>query len=239
MSSDSDSDNEEKNKTLENKLIFIPNPDKVNLDVNYVEGESNVRFALPFRLILAGSVSTGKTTLALNIIIQRQLREPRFEQIHIIHGLETSREYDAIEPTSIRMNIPHISDFPHDRRILLVFDDVEFTKLKRQDLRNLCQIVRTASHCGMSLIFVNQVFVSIPKTIRDNANCFVVFKPTDLDSMSTLGRRISLDKKKIKHVFDNICPNWHDSLMVNFTKGAPYRYSRNLFEKIEIDIDNK
>ena len=236
MSSDSDSDNEEQNKKLENKLIFIPNPDKVNLDVSYVEGESNMRMSLPFRCVIAGSVSTGKTTLALNIIIQRQLKEPRFEQIHIIHGLDTSREYHSIEPTSIRMNIPHISDFPHDRRILLVFDDVEFSKLKRQDLRNLCQIVRTGSHCGMSMIFVNQIYCSIPKAVRDNANIHIVFAPTDLDSLNTIGRRISLDKKKIKHVFDKICPLWNDSLCVNFTKGAPYKYSKNLFEKITIDI---
>ena len=237
MSSDSDSDNEEKNKTLENKLIFIPNPDKVNLDVSYVEGDSNMRVSMPFRLIIAGNVGCGKTLMSINIILQRQLKEPRFEQIHIIHGLESSREYDSIEPTSIRTNIPHISDFTSDRRILLVFDDVEFSKLKRQDLRNLVTICRVGSHCGISMIFVNQIFCAIPKAIRDNSNLFVVFKPTDLDSINTLGRRIGIDKKTIKHVFDKICPSWHDSLCVNLTKGAKFKYSRNLFGKI--DIDNK
>ena len=237
-SSDSDSDNEEKNKTLENKLIFIPNPDKKQ-DVDFVEGDSNMRVALPFRACICGAVNTGKSTMALNLILQRQLREPVFDEVHIIHGCELSSEYNIIEPTSIRMNIPHYTDFKHDRKILLVFDDVEFTKLKRTDLRNLVQIVRLGSHLGMSMIFVNQIFCSVPKQLRDNCNLFILYKPTDLDSVNTIGRRVGLNKKKITHVFDNIITGWHDSLCVNFTKGSKFKYSKNLFEKIEIDIDNK
>ena len=232
---DSDSDVDQYVSKLENKMIVIPNPDKVDLDVDFVKGDSNIRFSLPFRACIAGQVSTGKTTMALNIILQRQLKEPRFDEIHIIHGLETSREYNSIEPTSIRTNIPHISDFCHNQRILLVFDDIEFTKLKRSDLRNLIQIVRTGSHCGMSMIFVNQIFCSVNTSIRDNCNVFVLYKPTDLDSINTIGRRVGLNKKKITHVFDNIITGWHDSLCINFTKGALYRYSKNLFEPIEIE----
>ena len=108
--------------------------------------------------------------------------------------------------------------------------------MKRTDLRNLVQIVRLGSHLGMSMIFVNQIFCSVPKQLRDNCNLFILYKPTDLDSVNTIGRRVGLNKKKITHVFDNIITGWHDSLCVNFTKGAKFKYSKNLFEKITIDI---
>ena len=232
-SESSDSEVEDINVKLKNELVFLKNPDKA-LDVDFVKGDSNIRFALPFRGIIAGQVNSGKSTMAINIILQRQAKKPKFDEIHIIHGCIGTQEYDCIQPTSIRHKIPNYMDFPHDRRILLVFDDVEFTKINKEDLRNLSQIVRMGSHCGMSMLFVNQLFIRIPKNIRDNCNVFVLYRPIDLDSLALIGRRISLTKDKVNYIYDNLLPEFHDSLCINLSKHCPFKYSKNLFEKIEI-----
>ena len=47
-SESSDSEVEDINVKLKNELVFLKNPDKA-LDVDFVKGDSNIRFALPFR----------------------------------------------------------------------------------------------------------------------------------------------------------------------------------------------
>jgi hypothetical protein len=235
-----DSDSEEVQVDLGDKLIFLKNPDKLQ-DVDRVDTDSNARFSLPFRCIIAGSVNSGKSTMAINVILQRQCRHPKFDEIHIVHGCLGTKEYDCIAPTSIRHQIPHYSDFKSDssKRILVVYDDIEFTKMTKADLRKIVEITRLGSHLGISSMFVNQLFVRIPKSVRDNCNAFVLYRPLDLDSLNLIGRRIGLVKAKVTQIFDDLLPDFHDNLLVNYTKNAKHRYAKNLYEKIDLDLITK
>ena len=230
---DSDSSEEELSFNLKDKLVFIKNPDKTQ-DVVRVDSESNARFSLPFRCCVAGQVNSGKSTIALNIILQRQAKSQKFDEIHIVHGCLGTKEYDCINPTSIRHQIPHYTDFNHDKRILIVFDDVEFTKINKADLRKVVELTRLGSHLGISSMFVNQLFTRIPKGVRDNCNVFVLYRPIDLDSLNLIGRRIGLNKDKVNYIYDHLLPDFHDSLTVNYTKNAKYKYAKNLYEEIPI-----
>lgn len=233
-SSDSDSDSDEEiNVDLKDKIITIKNPDKTQ-DVDRLDCESNARFSLPFRLCCCGSVNSGKTTIVLNVILQRQAKPIKFDEIHIIHGCMGSKEYDCINPTSIRHQIPHYTDFPSDKRILLVFDDIEFTKMNKSDLRKIVEITRLGSHLGISCIFSNQLFVRVPKSVRDNCNVFVLYRPIDLDSLNLIGRRIGLLKEKVNYIYDELLPEFHDSLTINYSKNAKYRYAKNLYDCIDL-----
>jgi hypothetical protein len=237
--SSSDSDSDEINVDLKDKIITIKNPDKIQ-DVDRLDCESNARFSLPFRLCCCGSVNSGKTTVVLNVILQRQAKPIKFDEIHIIHGCVGSAEYNCINPTSIRHQIPHYTDFPSNKRILLVFDDIEFTKMNKSDLRKIVEITRLGSHLGISCIFSNQLFVRVPKSVRDNCNVFVLYRPIDLDSLNLIGRRVGLTKNKINYMYDNLLPDFHDSLCVNYSKNAKFRYAKNLYSEINIStIDFK
>lgn len=231
-SSDSDSD-EEINVDLKDKIITIKNPDKTQ-DVDRLDGESNARFSLPFRCCIAGSVNSGKTTVAINIILQRQSKPVKWDEIHIIHGCVNTSEYDCINPTSIRHQIPHYTDFPSDKRILLVFDDIEFNKMAKADVRKIIEITRLGSHCGISSMFVNQLYTRILKPIRDCCNVFILYRPLDLDSLNLIGRRIGLLKEKVNYIYDELLPEFHDSLTINYSKNAKYRYAKNLYDCIDL-----
>ena len=234
-----DSDSDELSYNLKDKMVFLKNPDKTQ-DVVRLDSESNARFSLPFRACIAGQVNSGKSTIAINIILQRQSKSPKFDEIHIVHGCQGTQEYNSINPTSIRHQIPHYTDFPNDKRILLVYDDIEFTKMNKDDTKKIVEMTRLGSHLGISCIFVNQLYTRILKQIRDNCDVHIMNRPLDLDSLNTVGRRIGLTKDKVNYIYDNLLPNFHDFLCVNYTKNAKYRYSKNLYEPIDISkIDFK
>ena len=91
---------------------------------------------------------------------------------------------------------------------------------------------------GLSLaIVLHQSFFRVPKIVKDTANVFIVFKPHDLDELGTIGRRCGLGKKKITWIFETYLPKWRDSLCINLIPGAPHKFCKNLFEPLEIKVD--
>ena len=221
-------------------IVSIPNPDK-KMHEQYRPGDNPIRFPKPFKCIISGRPNSGKSLMALHIIFAHQAKKPKFNEIHIIHGCAESHtsEWDKIEPTSTRQDIPSYDEFDPKLRTLLVYDDVDYTTLKPEETMRLSEMVRFgSSHCNISCIFLTQVFFRIPKTIKDCANVFIVYRPVDLDELSTLGRRVGLKKEQIHHMFKTFLPHWRDSLLINLVPGAEHKFSKNLFEPIRMLDDD-
>ena len=66
-----------------------------------------------------------------------QEKNPKFEEVHVIHGCAETHttEYDDIEPTSVRTNIPSYTEFDPEPLKLLILDDVDFTIMSGQELK--------------------------------------------------------------------------------------------------------
>jgi hypothetical protein len=225
------------------KIIPMPNPDKKLHEV-YKKGQNPIRFPKPFRCIIVGKVNSGKSLIARHIILAHQGCSPKFQEIHVVHGCADTHttEYNDIEPTSVRQDIPNYSEFDPDIRKLILLDDVDFTLKSGQEMKNLSELFRFGStHCNISLVLMHQCAFRIPKVVKDCANVFIIFRPHDLDELSTLGRRVGLKKKEIFDLFDNHLPLWRDSLLINLCPGAKHKFSKNLFEPIiqrDSDSDN-
>ena len=95
---------------LPRKILVFENPDKI-FHEKYEPGQNAIRFPIPFRCSILGQVNSGKSLVALNIILNRQCMSPKFEEIYIIHGCETTHEYDHLEPTEMLHEIPSYLDF--------------------------------------------------------------------------------------------------------------------------------
>lgn len=217
------------------EIVPLPNPDKTKHE-KYKKGDNPIRFPKPFACCISGRPNSGKSLMAIHIILAHQAKKPKFDEIHIIHGCADTHttEWDRIEPTSVRQDIPSYEEYDPDVRKLLIFDDVDYTMVRGDDLQKLSEIVRFGrSHCNISCIFLTQVFFRIPKTIKDCCNVFIIYRPTDLDEISTLGRRVGLKKDEIRYIFDTFLTHWRDSLLINLIPGAKNKYSKNLFEPIE------
>ena len=249
MNSSSDSE-DEKNKRKPKKkkippaprcIIPMANPDKKKHE-HYKKSHNPIRFPKPFKCYISGRPNSGKSLLALHIVMAHQAKKPKFDEIHIIHGCKDTHtsEWDRIEPSSTRQDIPSYEEYDPEKRTLLIFDDTDYTSLKSDELMRLSEIVRFgSSHCNISCIFLTQVFFRIPKVIKDCCNVFIIYRPVDLDELSTLGRRVGLKKEDMSYLFNKFLPHWRDSLLINLVPNAPHKYSKNLFTPIEYDPEGE
>jgi hypothetical protein len=221
------------------EIVSIPNPDKKKHET-YKKSHNPIRFPKPFKCCISGRPNSGKSLMALHIIMAHQEKKPKFDEIHIVHGCADTHttEWDKICPTSTRQEIPSYEEFDPQKRTLLVFDDTDYTMLRNDELMRLSELVRFgSSHCNISCIFLTQVFFRIPKVIKDCCNVFIIYRPVDLDELATLGRRVGLKKEEITHIFNEFLPHWRDSLLINLVPNAPYKFGKNLFTPIQVASD--
>jgi hypothetical protein len=217
------------------EIVPLPNPDKRKHE-KYKKGDNPIRFPKPFKLSIIGKPNSGKSLMAIHVILAHQAKEPKFDEIHIVHGCNSSKEYDRLEPTSVRANIPSYEEFDPSKRTLLVFDDTDYTMIKPNELTRISELVRFgSSHCNISCIFLTQCFFRMPKVIKDCSDVFIVYKPHDLDELGTIGRRCGLKKEEIHRIFKDHLPNWRDSLLINLIPGAPAKFSKNLFQPLVLN----
>ena len=241
--SDNDSDNDKNKKKKKKipkaprKIVPMPNPDKKRHE-SYQRSHNPIRFPKPFRCCILGKVNSGKSLIAKHILMAHQEKAPKFDEVHVIHGCAQTHttEYDDIEPTSVRSDIPSYEDFDPEPRKLLIFDDVDFTIMPGQELRNLSELFRFGStHCNISILLMHQSWFRIPKIAKDCSNVFVIFRPHDRDELATIGRRVGLKKDKIFDIFNDHLPEWRDSLLINLIPNAPYKFGKNLFTPIQMN----
>ena len=221
-------------------IIGLPNPDK-KLHESYKKHQNPCMFPKPFKLVISGRPNSGKSLMALHVIAAHQAKRPRFDEIHIIHGCADTHtsEWDKLEPTSVRQDIPSYEEYDPEKRTLLVFDDTDYTMLSGEEMTRLSELVRFgSSHCNICCIFLTQVFFRIPKVIKDTASVFIIYRPVDLDELHTLGRRVGLKKDQLSDLFNEHLQHWRDSLCINLIPGAPHKFMKNLFEAIELVEDD-
>lgn len=220
-----------------NEIVPLPNPDKKKHEV-YKKKQNACRFPKPFKCCISGRPNSGKSLMALHIVMAHQAKKPKFDEIHIIHGCSDTHtsEWDRIDPTSTRQDIPSYEEYDPEKRTLLIFDDTDYTMLRNDELMRLSEIVRFgSSHCNISCIFLTQVFFRVPKVIKDCCNVFIIYRPVDLDELSTLGRRVGLKKEEISYIFNKFLPHWRDSLLINLIPNAPHKFCKNMFQPIKME----
>ena len=222
------------------KIIGFENPDKIHNET-YTKGRNALDFPKPFIMVMSGRPGCGKTNALMNLIVHWQRGKKPFKQIHIVHGSEFSQEYEILDATTIRPDIPSYTEYEDvDVHKLIIIDDYDFTALTSDTQKKISELVRFgASHHCISLVFINQSFFRLPKIIKDMANVFLIFRPIDLDELNSLGRRIGFKKGVLRSLFNDKLPHWRDSLLINLIPSNPYgRYWKNLHEPLEIgDID--
>jgi hypothetical protein len=241
---DEDYEEEKKKKKKKKKIpraprqiTPMPNPDKKKHET-YKKSHNPIRFPKPFRCVILGKVNSGKSLICKHILMAHQEKRPKFEEVYVIHGCAETHttEYDDIEPTGVMNEIPSYEDFDPDPLKLLILDDIDFTIMSGQELKNLSELFRFGStHCNISIILLHQSWFRVPKIVKDCANVFVIFRPHCNDELATIGRRVGLKKEEIFEIFKTHMPHWRDSLLINLTPGASHKYSKNLFQPLEFD----
>ena len=157
-----------------------------NLDEYTADSRQGNEFApsWPFRLAVAGSSDSGKTTMIINLLmgdkkakedgnryvlcdavllVGRYLDEPKWAVVRDFF------EEEEIPFTAVtHSEIPEIDSFDSSQATVVIFEDLMDAPKKIQDL--ITGYFTHGRHKNISCIYVAQRFFAIPKAIRENVN---------------------------------------------------------------------
>ena len=229
---------------LPNEIIKIENAEKKFHEAWHM-GRDICDFPHPVRIGILGKVGMGKSTVAKNIFIRTQAAdEIPYEQLFIIHGSDSTKEWDDLEPTMILRDIPDPEDFTqNDKKTMIIIDDFEMSGLPKQSLKNLSSLFRfVSSHHNISIIICYQSIFDMPSIIKKCCNVFIIYRPNDRDELGTIARRVGMTKKDMLYIFDNFMKEKRDTLCIDMTEDSPAPLRKNLFtpilkSKTDYDVD--
>ena len=184
--------------------------------------------AHPSRIIGCGPCNVGKSLIFLNLMVRA---DPVFDRIVIYHNDPESEEYEEVDAEYVD-EVPTIDFFDKTQKNLLVFEDINFKAMKRDQLALVDRYYGCwSTHHNISVWSTFQDPFGAPARIRRLANTIILWNNGDADSMAELSRKVGLTSKDLKYIFDNICTEFHDSVIID--KSRPYaKLRRNLFEVI-------
>lgn len=209
---------------LPNRILIIPNEDK-KFHEHWHKGRNMLNIIHPFRCCLVGPPNSGKTLITKNIIMRA---DPPFRKIIVVHGLGDTREYDDIligtENNGILHELPELDELENvDCKCLVILDDIDFKGLSKEQSHILNRLYGTLStHKNISVIAATQDFFQMKPIVRRCCNFFVLWRPYELSGIVKISRKAGVPSSVLKKLFNEYCPDKHDSIWVDKTEGTPY-----------------
>lgn len=214
---------------LPNKLFAIPNADKT-FHEKWTKGRNMLNFPAPWRGVFLGPPNVGKTTTIKNIILRAN---PPFEEIFCIHcDGDYTKEWDDCDVTMLD-EIPSAQDWMGEVKTLVILDDLEYKCMSRDQRKNLDRLFGFVStHKNICIGLTSQDPFNVPPIVRRCANLWVLWKSSDLDSMTKVARKTGLKKDNFCAIFNDIMHDDKDGLWLDMTSKTPYPKRKNGFEII-------
>ena len=246
--------------TTPDRIIPFQSTDKRGAE-KWKRGRNLANFPRPYAMAFYGPPSSGKTCLALNIILKA---DPVFDNIVIVnkngsHSTEWVRFCDDQEEEngdscfSVQEYLPlperqhNLLDagekaeqesfentFDKEERNLLILDDFRVSNLTPRELLGLERILSfSRTHHNVSCMILSQSpFSQIQKGLRDTISITHVFPANmDVDTLSTLGRRVGLRKKHVDEVLKYVSDQY-DVITFDFSAQTPAPIRKNLWSPI-------
>ena len=133
---------------------------------------------LPFRMCVVAPSGSGKTNFVLNLIRVFSQGKGTFTDITIVTRNKDEPLYnwlagqsDNIKIMEGMINNPKLDDYDKKYNHLLIWDDLVLSK----KLDEVCEYYLRARKKNVSLLFLSQSYVDIPKMIRKNSTYLVLF----------------------------------------------------------------
>ena len=205
-------------------IIAFKNADKA-FHENWTPGRDPLNIPHPFRGVLLGPPNVGKSTIAKNLLLHQ---DPPFKELFCIHcDAEYTKEWEDVDAKMLS-KIPTPEEFEGKVKTLVIIDDLEVKLLSKDQKRALDRLFGFVStHKNISVILTSQDPFNVPALVRRCSNLWVLWKPTDLDSLKTVARRVSMPSHDMIEIFKNVMPEIYDSLWIDLTKKSPYPLRKN------------
>lgn len=226
------------------KIIVFENKDKdpTKEEWNEKRMKNPANKPSPFRWIIAGGVSRGKTNLIKNVLINQK---PRWTRICLLHhcinedGSILTREYEDIDGLEYLTDIPDKTFFTNEDKNLLIIDDMDFGSLNKEQMNKMIMLFRyISSHQRVSILCSIQDYYMLPIELRKLSNIITLYKPNDWSSLTSICKKLGISLDDMKHIFKEVLPNVRDNLTIDLSPNCPehLKMTKNLFEPI---VENK
>lgn len=198
---------------------------------------------LPFRMIIAGSSGSGKTSTLLNLIHNMN---DTFESIHIVTKNADEPLYNYLKdklkdaPFKITEGIytlPDLDQMDKTQNNLIVLDDLCNESAKAQ--RPICDYVIRCRKKNCSFIYISQSYYQVPKLIRDNINYLILKQVSSMRNLTCIMREASLgiDKKELKAIYQDAIKDKMGFLMIDLDGPKEQRFRSGFDEIYDVKED--
>ena len=213
---------------LPHRIIPLPNQDKGFHESPKQLDDDLANFPWPSRILMCGAPNSGKTTLAMNILLHAN---PPYDRVVVWHADAGTKEW-AMVTDEVVTKAPAIEEWDSRIKNCLVIDDVCLKALNKEEKARLDRLCGyTSTHKGLTVMITNQQPNAIPASIRRMCNVFFLWNSTDAQSLRDIALKCGIKSHELSSLL-KLLPGVKDNLCVDLT-GSPYRYRKNLFELIE------
>lgn len=209
---------------LPNEILALPNPDKL-FHEKWYKGRNMLNAPHPFRCVCLGPPNCGKGCAIVNILLRAK---PVFEEVFVIHcDPEYTKEWDSIGGIMLA-EIPDPNEWEGKVKTLVILDDLEFKTMSKDQRRNLDRLFGFVStHKNISIILACQDTFNVPPIVRRCSNLWILWKMSDMDSLSQTARKSGMTAKNFNTIFTELMCGPHDSLWIDRTEKTPYPLRKN------------
>ena len=176
----------------------------------------------------------GKSTVIKNILLHA---EPLYDRVVIVCCDKSTKDYDDLEPHLVTDHLPSVESFDPDYKNCLVIDDY---RAKTTHDKNLLDRLFgfASSHRRTTVIMaVQDLFAIWTPTIQRMSDVFVLWKTHDENQFRMICNRVGMKEAEIESIFTDLHFGKRDSLMIDKTPDSPAPLRKNIFDKIEFEIE--
>lgn len=198
---------------------------------------------IPFRALVIGSSSSGKSNVVVNIIHKFN---DTFGNIKICCKDKNEPLYrmlsDKLDPSSFQIyegfkNIPSLDDkeeFDPSLQHLIVFDDLCLEK--NQSIIEDFFIRGRKIAKGVSLIYLTQSYFKCPRVVRMNVNYIILKKVGSSKDLTCILREYSLgvDIKQLKNLYKKNVITMTDFLMIDLDATNDKRFRKGFTQILKV-----
>ena len=193
-----------------------------NLDLNKKECDDNYILKWPFRLLVVGDSSRGKTNLIIYMILSckffnkpdiiyyygRNIQQDKIQYLKSISDkMKEKIGYDFFVLIDDITKIPFCDGYNNDCKKLVIFDDLMTAK---NVSKNIIDHFIYGRQKNISSIFISQCYTDVEQAIRLNSNYMILYHPKTKRCMKMILRENFIDEnafnslKGIEHKHDFI-----------------------------------
>ena len=170
----------------------------INFDEQKENKKSKHHFLLPdCHYMIMGQTGVGKTNLLLNLLLQYMNYDhckiytitPEQDKYQLLHEYSElfDENMDSIFEISPPEDVTPVEELDDESNKVIIFDDI---KLDNKNMNNIKEYFSLSRNKNCNCIYLTQSYYDVPKYIRRNTKCFILFG--------------GLDNKDIRHISDDL-----------------------------------